>query len=874
MTNDLNRSAEKYEKVHRRKHIWHRVISILSAVTVFITTYAMILPAITMEPSPGLKIEQDFRYEDDQVLMVFHVNGRAAFRNNQDATIGLSADKVELTVTPLEEESSVRAAYVAYAQENIGTENLRDLLMVRLLFTYEGAPLDMSNCSIDVEIVSKTETQPVIMPRLMRTFTAAAETTADDEVVAMTAFQGVSSDISQQDTGYMTSDAQVLSVNTSLTGSTLAVATYSTINPTFTVQYYSYFEVLASSGDKALDEIDTSGGKLPVNGGPNNMTSIWLNSIGNGKYVLATDTVLDVLETQVDDYEYVKAPAVAYVDKLRENGNYSLDEVWVLKSGKDQTSVSRDDWDIYPATVGFTNRASSASSSRICITDDTVIRLVYKATEGSYTNEADFYDYDISDGYTTSNGISTAVTANNGINNFTAASGTVKYAFGNVNTLTNFGDNIWVNNGENNSLNKYNSVNYSYDGCTFGLVTGINEDGTLIFADGVSAPVLFGKTDGNGKTYFDDYSLQFSRSGDTYTLVAVNGTSAKNLDQFNNPSYTYNGSTTTYSNIFTNNFWPMDSASTWGAKGHDPVFGAIAKYKNGTVLGKNGSDTTSLPPSDDGVDHNSYFGMQYKLTFTLTEEYRGPLDYVFYGDDDMWVFLDGQLVCDIGGVHSSVGQYVNLRDYIDNMPESQRYGEHTLYFCYTERGASGSSCYMRFTLPSVSVAAPQVESNTLELSKKVLNASTDREFDFEVILTDADGNPLIDDYSFTRYDAEGNAVESGIINNSTIVQLKHDEKLIVSFLPQGTKFIVREVQTDGYHSSHSINSGTTADSDTATGSMDASVSILFINSSSVILPSTGGPGIWLLALPFGLGLAMMLAMPLLERAWKKRRQTA
>lgn len=890
MTKNLNQQTQRYQKEHKRKTIWHRVISILSAVTVFVTTYAMILPAITQEPSPGILLDREFRHEEDRVILLFQVQGRAVLQDGQDARTELSADRVALSVTPLGEESSVHAQYVQYAQEQIDGEDLHELLTLRLSFTYEGAPLDMSNCAVDVTVIAKDGLSEAASPQLtplaahlaaplaaspaapMALTQASLQVpeTSGDEVLALTAFQSVTGDLSQQDTAYQTARTGVLSVDTSLTGTTMAVALYSTVNPTFTVQYYTYTEVLASSGDKALDEIDTSGAKLPVNGGPNNMTQIWLNSIGGGKYVLATETQLIAVQKQVDDYEYVKAPGVAYVDRLRENGNYSLKEVWVLKSGKSASSVNSEDWTVYPTTVGFTNRESSAGSNRILITDDTVIRLVYEATTGSYTNEADFYDYDISDGYSTSGGITTAVTANNGINSFTAAAGTVKYAFGNVNTLTNFGSSVWVNNNKNNTLNMYNTVNSAYDGCTFGLVTGISDDGSLIFADGISAPELFGKTDGTGKVYFDDYSLQFARSGDTYTLVAVNGTSAKDLDQFNNPSFTYNGSTTTYSNIFTNNFWPMDSASTWGAAGHDPVFGAIAKYMNGTVLAKNGSTTKSLPAGDDGLDHNSYFGMQYKLTFTLTEDYQGLLDYVFYGDDDMWVFLDGQLVCDIGGVHSSVGQYVNLWDYINQLPDDQKYGEHTLYFCYTERGASGSSCYMRFTLPSVTIDAPQVETKTLEVSKEVLNVSTDQEFDFEIILTDEEGNALIDDYSYTRYDAEGNAIESGIINNSTIVKLRHDEKILINFLPEGTRFTVREIPTAGFHSSYRIDEGSTVDSAAAEGTMDASVSIHFINSSSVSLPSTGGSGILLWVLPLGLAFAAALILPLAGRLRKKR----
>lgn len=36
---------------------------------------------------------------------------------------------------------------------------------------------------------------------------------------------------------------------------------------------------------------------------------------------------------------------------------------------------------------------------------------------------------------------------------------------------------------------------------------------------------------------------------------------------------------------------------------------------------------------------------------------------LFFGDDDMWVYLDEDLVCDIGGTHLVAGEYVDLWDY-------------------------------------------------------------------------------------------------------------------------------------------------------------------------------------------------------------------
>ena len=41
--------AQRYSKRKRQKTLWQRVVGFLGCVVVFCTTYAMILPAITME---------------------------------------------------------------------------------------------------------------------------------------------------------------------------------------------------------------------------------------------------------------------------------------------------------------------------------------------------------------------------------------------------------------------------------------------------------------------------------------------------------------------------------------------------------------------------------------------------------------------------------------------------------------------------------------------------------------------------------------------------------------------------------------------------------------------------------------------------------
>ena len=49
---DLIRSAEQFHNRHRRNRIWKKLVSVLCCAVVFCTTYALILPAITMEREP------------------------------------------------------------------------------------------------------------------------------------------------------------------------------------------------------------------------------------------------------------------------------------------------------------------------------------------------------------------------------------------------------------------------------------------------------------------------------------------------------------------------------------------------------------------------------------------------------------------------------------------------------------------------------------------------------------------------------------------------------------------------------------------------------------------------------------------------------
>lgn len=838
--------ADGYNERHIRKMKWRRIVTILSCIVVFCTTYALIIPAVTMSRDTACGKEEHTHteacYDENGALIC----GREEHTHTDACLLAvreLTYEDGQLTIClrvesmdPLPEDLTLSVeepqAAVQSAADGSGQTFTR-----RLTLLSQGQQVDTSSYAMTATVQVKPQALEPLEAALEQLRQEAPES---DTGISLTLSQTTGRQEEQLAEELMESGGEIPAVTADVRSGVISVQAAGTANPHYTVQYYANIPRFDTSGSNPLTVIDTSGGKLPDNESNPKTKNIYLELAGgntnknNGNATQQYRVAETIQPTRMytdNKFEYIKSPNPSYINKLIDSPSYTLAQLWVLKEGKRSDSENRADWDVYdnPGSVHFTNRQGAAADNVVYIHDGTVIRLVYDTNEAKENFPANFYDYDISDGPNRDGSWRTGITGINAASNYgTSREHDQKWdsyanvlAFGNANCGTGMGysafDGLFLNKFSTTYTNGAIKKDLDLFGCTFRIAEGL-EDGKIVYNPWIVAPKLFNDGDASGKHTYAGSSLGFSRVGDTYTLssASVNGGgSVDGLQNFFNPSPSAG---TIHKHIFTNDFWPLDATQNT-----DPHFGqygqsvTFAGFDN--VEGKPWYTTPqngTFPGSDDGKGHNSFFGMQYAVEFTLTADYVGPLEYYFFGDDDMWVFLDNKLVCDLGGVHSSVGEYVNLWDYL----QKGTAGTHTLTFFYTERGASGSTCYMNFTLPSVSGVNIEQKTSDLEVRKQVVGQDESApDFEFNIRFYDQNGNPVLDDYAYTKYDKDGKEIDSNlVVHTGDKFTLKDGQYVRIRYLPFGLRYTITENAVNGYTVSSTIN-GVTGQGNTATGSI-------------------------------------------------------
>lgn len=198
-------------------------------------------------------------------------------------------------------------------------------------------------------------------------------------------------------------------------------------------------------------------------------------------------------------------------------------------------------------------------------------------------------------------------------------------------------------------------------------------------------------------------------------------------------------------------------SNTNPVKGHTTT----AETSDGNYFPLNSSDQ-----SGDASRLNYGFGQKFDLKFRLTSDgkilgpnnERVPIEFNFSGDDDVWVFIDGRLVLDIGGDHAVVTgkiDFANKMATVSSAKNSSSGGtsngevkkhfpeklvtnnyftkEHTLTMFYMERGLWESNMKITFNFPQENKLTVEKEVDTTGANEIFKNALADvGTFDFEI----------------------------------------------------------------------------------------------------------------------------------------------
>lgn len=331
-----------------------------------------------------------------------------------------------------------------------------------------------------------------------------------------------------------------------------------------------------------------------------------------------------------------------------------------------------------------------------------------------------------------------------------------------------------------------------------------------------------------------NYTTPFSLFDTSVVPAAVNG-GTKSVYQNVGFDFVYDPSANEYSyqssvnhagyDPGANKIYQYDKAigiEGWDEKGAG--FFPFNSFEDEGVWGTSEKNTKGIYLLDQLKTVDYHFGMSMEKDFIIPEkgtvaitDAQGNISaqkdmvFSFSGDDDAWLFVDGQLVLDMGGIHEAVSGSINftkgtftvtssvtgdtrtqaLSSVFADYPEAigkwddsawAAGTKHTFSFFYLERGGTLSDCSIKFNLPVFKDFA---------VTKAVEGKDTQESFGFEMELLDGQGNAYTGNL-YQLKDGKRTPVENG--TGKYQFQLKAGEPIQFSTLQECTAYRVTETK--------------------------------------------------------------------------------
>lgn len=256
-------------------------------------------------------------------------------------------------------------------------------------------------------------------------------------------------------------------------------------------------------------------------------------------------------------------------------------------------------------------------------------------------------------------------------------------------------------------------------------------------------------------------------------------------------------------------------------------------YWNGTTKADASTDKWYNYNNTAEVDY--WFGMTMEAAFSMPAGglvQEDQMVFEFSGDDDVWVFIDGVLVLDLGGTHGVVSGSINfatgeVKQYLDwgsagegssgttypttlkarfdaagktpnggwNGNVFANYSEHTIKFYYLERATSCANCKILFNMPILPTGQLEVEK---EVEGTLTELTAEAEYSFTLVQRTASGETPAGGIPFDRINVDtGSVLETGTTGSDGSFTLKAGQRAAFA-LGAGKNYSVRETDSGPY----------------------------------------------------------------------------